>query len=353
MIQTRKTIWKMFNIISLLLALCVLLSSCLINMPTMKLPFETTPSESELNEFRLSNKICVTLFGVDSQTFYETKGKDTLLENGYTKAAITDDVLVLYLTDSQVDSWRNSNIFLQILQKIMGDDKEIVPQVIVPTDPVYSMLYEDADLQCGFEISDDYSKIVAGPGDDKTYSMIVPRACFTMQVLQGKPSDEISVEYLEYNADGVLTSHFFLPTYMFIFQNLDECKQLKSYEQADAEIVEYLDPNLDESYKGLEYRSFWGMKYQSANLEYEIYAYEFTSKDNALKYYIDVTDDDKYAERLPVEDSDRNALGSKTDGEDLYQITVIEGNKAYRLLSSNLQIDAIDEMLSKVFSVKI
>ena len=118
MIQTRKTIWKMFNIISLLLALCVLLSSCLINMPTMKLPFETTPSESELNEFRLSNKICVTLFGIDSQTFYETKGKDTLLENGYTKASITDDILVLYLTDEQVDSWRNSNIFLQILQNL-------------------------------------------------------------------------------------------------------------------------------------------------------------------------------------------------------------------------------------------
>ena len=242
---------------------------------------------------------------------------------------------------------------MQILQKILGKEKEIVSKIIVPTDPIYGTLYEDADVHCGFEISDDYSKIIAGPGDDKSYSLIVPNACLLMQVLQGVPSDKISVEYLEIDSNSRVTKRMCWPTYMSIFQDLDECKLLKSYEQTAATIDEYLDPKVDKSYKGLEYQSFWGMKYESATLEYEIFAYEFTNKDNALKYYIDVTGDDNYADRIPLKDSDKNILWLKTFSDNEYEIIVIEGNKAYRILSSNLLIDAVDKMLSDIFSVKV
>ncbi len=349
---------KTIIFVVIVLILCVILSSChfdfLKNFTQMNPNFNNTSKDAELHEFRLSTKICKTILGVDSKDFYKTKGKNTLLENGYTKVGLTeDDVLILHLTEAQVDSWCNSNVFLQILQKILGPDKKIVSQMIAPTDPFYSNLYKDADTQCGFEISDDFSKIVAGPEDDKTYWLVLPPACLMMQVLEGKPSEEISVEYFEYNSEGVLTSHSFFPTYVFMFQNLDECKQLKSYEQNAIEIVEYLAPSADESYNGLEYESFWGMKYRSANLDFEIFAYEFTCKDNALKYYINVTGYDKYAEKLPVEDSDKNILFFNAFGENNYQIVVMEGNKAYQLLSYNLSSDAIDQMLSEVFSRKV
>jgi len=357
MIKAKEKNVKTIVFVEIVLILCVILSSChfeLLQDSTQTDPnLNNTSQDPELHEFRLSTKICKTIFGVDSKDFYNTKGKDTLLENGYTKVELTeDDVLILHLTEAQVDLWRNSNVFLQILQKILGVDKKIVSQIIVPTDPIYSNFYIDADTQCGFEISDDFSKIVAGPGDDKSYWLVIPQACVMMQVLEGKPSEEISVEYFEYNSEWVLTSHSSFPTYMFMFQNLDECKQLKTYEQNTIEIVEYLAPSADESYNGLEYESFWGMKYRSENLDFEMFAYEFTCKDNALKYYTNVTGSDKYVEKLPAEDSDKNILGSNFYGENNYQIVVMEGNKAYQLLSYNPSAYAIDQMLSEVFSRK-
>ena len=358
MLKTRKKNCKVIRFVAIWLVLYLSLCSCqasslignLIGNPHK----DTASNELQMHEYHLSNKICETVFGMDSQSFCESKGKGTLLENGYASAIVTaDETLVLQLTDSQLDRWKNSSIQLQILQKILGKEKEIVSKIIVPTDPIAGTLYEDADVHCGFEISEDYSKIIAGPGDDKSYFLVVPKACLLMQVLQGVPSDKISVEYLEIDSNSRVTKRMCLPMYMSIFQDLDECKLLKWYEQTAAAIDEYLDPKVDKSYKGLEYQSFWGMKYRSENLSYEIFAYEFNSKDNALKYYIDATGDDKYADRLPVEDSNKNILWLKTFRDNEYQIIVIEGNKAYKLVSSNLIIDKIDEMLSVVFSVKV
>ena len=354
--KSNKCIFTVMRVISILTLIPLLLTSCLLERFS-RLPLnssvESNSNTPHMNEYRLSSKICQTAFGVDSATFYKTKGKDTLLERGYTSATLTtDDVLVLQLTDAQLEQWRNSDVYLQILQKILGEEKKIVSQINPPTDPVFGILYDGADT-CGYEISDDYSKIVAGPGDDKSYKLVIPQACFMVQVLAGKASEEISVEYLEINEEGVITEHIFIPVYMYIFKNFDECKNLMSYEQIPSEIVEYVDAKIDTSHNGIEYKTFWGMKYQSENIEYEIFAYEFSGKDDALKYYINVTENDDLAEMIPLDDSDKNILGSKIIGEEKYHIIVIAGNKAYKLISSNLLIDKIDEMLSTVFSVKI
>jgi len=309
---------------------------------------------NETHEYQLSDKICQTVFGIDPQTFCEKNGKDTLLENGFTSAMVTsDDTLVLQLTNIQSGNWRNSEVSLQILQKILGSEKEIVSKIIPPTDSFYGAFYENADTACGFEISDDYSKVTAGPGDDKSYQLIVSRACLLMQVFKGIPSDNISVEYIELDSEGVVTNRIFLPMYMFIFENLDECKQLKTYEQISSEIDEYLDPNVDENLKGLNYISFWGMDYKSSNIEYRIFAYEFADKESTLRYYVGVTGEEKRLDKIPLNSFDKNILWQKKIGDSKYQIAVIEGNKAYVLISSNLIIDKIDKMLSTVFSVKV
>ena len=356
--KTRKTNGKTIQFITVCLLLCLSLCSCQVFFQSNNLPQnpnKDNPSNNlQIHEFRLTNKICEAIFGINSQTFYKTKGEGTLLENGYTDVSMTDnETLILKLTDSQLNTWKNSIIHLQILQKILGDEKEIVSQVIVPTDLLYGTLYEDADIHCGFEISEDFSRVIAGPGDDKSYYLIVPKACLLMQFFQGVPSDKISVEYIEVNAAGSVISRANFPAYMSIFQDLEECKLLKQYEQTPAEIYEYTTPNADGNYKGLEYKSFWGMKYRSSFLEYEIFAYEFTSKDNALKYYVEVTGNDRHLEKLPVEDSDKNHLGEKSFGKDKYQIVVVKGNYAYTLSSSNSFINEIEKMISEVFSVKI
>ena len=329
--KSRNIFSRIISCILILSALYLLLSSCQFRL-----------EDVNLNEYQLSNKICNSVFGIDSDIFVKTKGANTLLANGYTYATVTaDKTLILKLTDAQLTSWKN-NIFLQILQKIMGEEKNIVSQIIPPTDSIYGTFYENADIKCGFEISDDYSKIIAGPGDDKSYALIVPQACLLMQVLEGVPSDKISVEYFEVNSNGVATTHISLPKYTYMFQNLEECKQLKSYEQIPAQIVEYLDPTIDKNYNDLNYKFFWGMKYQSENLEYEIFAYEFTSKDYALKYYVNVTEDDTSDYITWIEIFSDNQ----------YEFVVIENDKVYVIKSSSLYIDSINKMLSDTFSVK-
>ena len=50
--------------------------------------------------------------------------------------------------------------------------------------------------------------------------------------------------------------------------------------------------------------------------------------------------------------SENNVQFEKTFFDSQYRIIGIEGNNAYKILSSNLFIDKIDKMLSDVFSIK-
>ena len=181
------------------------------------------------------------------------------MANGYTLAEVTEDnTLILKLTDHEVDSWRNHELCLQILQKILGEEKKIVSQIIPPTDSLAQIFYENADIDCGFDISDDYSKIVMRPEDDESYILVVPKACLLMQVLEGVPSDEIFVEYFSLDENGEVIQHITFPRYshMFMFQDIQECKQLKVYEQVPSQITEYFNPNVDQNYNELPYSSF-------------------------------------------------------------------------------------------------
>ena len=122
--------------------------------------------------------------------------------------------MLLFLTDDEIDEWRNSCIQLQILQRYYGDERVIVTEVIPVEGENFSLmasLYKNANKSCGFDISDDYTKIVAGPGDDKTYFLVIPYACLLMQVIEGKPSDEIVVEYTVVDADGNVTERIVIP----------------------------------------------------------------------------------------------------------------------------------------------
>jgi hypothetical protein len=308
---------------------------------------ELPADDSKLNEFLLSRKICRVLLGVSPKTFHETNGEGTLLFNEYTDSAVTEDGdLVLHLTDNQVDQWRNSNVFMQILQKIMGKEKQIVTKVIVPTSFPFESLYKNSN-KCGYEISDDYTKIVVGPGDDRSYYSIVLHSCVFVQLLEGKPSDEISVEYIEVDSEGKITEQSFYPTYQPMFQDLDECKELMHYEQLPAEIKEYTDPQIDKNFKNFEYERFWGMSYHSENLDYEIYAYEFTNAEAVLKYCRQVSKNNN----THIDESGTLYLTQLGGGE--YIIFVVKDNMAYKLVAYNTPNFKINNMLSKVFSIKV
>jgi len=72
------------------------------------------------NKFELSPTVCEYMLGVSPEIFVKEKGKDTILENSYTYANIgKDGVLLLILSDTELNNWKNSRLDLQVLQKIM------------------------------------------------------------------------------------------------------------------------------------------------------------------------------------------------------------------------------------------
>ena len=69
---------------------------------------------------------------------------------------------------------------------------------------------EDAHT-CGFEISEDFTKIVASPDDNHWYYPLITLACAMQQVLEGKICTEIKVTYVDVNDDGEVISTTIFP----------------------------------------------------------------------------------------------------------------------------------------------
>lgn len=305
--------------------------------------------ELDLNEFTMSSVLCKYLFdGMSPEEFCRKKGKGTLLYKGYTNVTVTDDdFLVLKLTDEELEEWKNSSKHMQILQKILGEEKQIVSEIVPPTDVAFGTLYEDADMDCGFEISEDYSKIIADAGDDQNYEAVVPYACIMMQVLSRKPSQDIYVEYTVFDSNGKISKYLSYPMYMFMFEDFNECKQLMNYGEIEAEVKVYDDPTTDKDYTDIVYKTFWGMSYMSEDLNYEIFAYEFDNRQSALKYSSIAAEDDE------ASCDEYGIYWIKMFTPNEYIIVVMENNFVYKIVSPKDSNYKIDKMLSSMFSQKI
>ena len=178
---------------------------------------------AKLNIFVLSPQVAKAFTGNDPETFCSTNGADTTFYRMFTYAKVKKNGdLILVMTDQQIEDWKNGNFYLQLLQKIVGSERQIVTEVIPPTDPFSELFYKDADILCGFEISEDYTRIYADPEDGTfLYFGFVPHACLAMQVLSGKPSDEISYTFIEYDEEGNIVEQFVWPD-DFLDQTDDE-----------------------------------------------------------------------------------------------------------------------------------
>ena len=168
---------------------------------------------SKVKKFELLPIVCGTVFGCKPEEFNAS-------EYGFTKATVNEDGnLILYATELQITEFKNNSEVMQIFQKIIGDQITVVTRTFQPTDELYGEFYEGAEVACGFEISEDYTKIVAGSGDDQSYFLIVPVACVIMQVFQGKPCDEVRFEYIELNKVGDIANKIVYPDDAFDLSN--------------------------------------------------------------------------------------------------------------------------------------
>lgn len=155
----------------------------------------------QYNIYKLDPVVCEFVIG-DPHEFCETKGKDHPLENNYTYAFVDKkENLILIMSRDDIQDYKNASYDFQILQAVLGDSKDIGVEINYGNDPLDFI--KDAP-NCGMEISDDFKTISKSSGGDMTYFGPLLYACLKMQLLEGVPSEEISVEFIRYNQDGTV-----------------------------------------------------------------------------------------------------------------------------------------------------
>ena len=99
--------------------------------------------------------------------------------------------------------------------------------------------------------------------------------------------------------------------------------------------------------------SLFGIKFHSNELEYEFFAYEFADSNSALKYYINVTGQNSYEKELPLGDDNENKRLSSSKGMSSYRLIAVYRHMAYGIVAPKQYEDAINNMLTTVFSFQL
>ena len=165
---------------------------------------------NEITTLHIPPTICEPmLYGVTAEDFCQSKGVGTILEGKYISAYIDDDgCLILTLTNKALAEWKNTSTSLQVLQCVLGDDRDIGITIDYSKD--FMDFMKDAHT-CGYEISEDFSQIIESPEDNGWYFPFIVFACAEMQVFSGKTCKEIKVEHIEINTQGEIIETFVFP----------------------------------------------------------------------------------------------------------------------------------------------
>ena len=132
-------------------------------------------------------------------------------------------------------------------------------------------------------------------------------------------------------------------TDFYIFSDISECDNIEVFKTEDAIVTIYDTPDLDDSIDDLEYDDFYAAKYESAELDFVIFAYEFADSDFAKGYF-------------------KKQTGIKTDldvhflasgGMFKYRVIAIDGCRAYCANTTQKNSKALILFLEDVFSKKL
>ena len=131
--------------------------------------------------------------------------------------------------------------------------------------------------------------------------------------------------------------------YCHIFRDISECDNFEDSEQGNVIVTKYDTPIKDKNIKELSYEAFFAAEYSSPELSFEIFAYEFSSDNDAKRYFCNVTG--KNAD-LDTNFSESGGLISRT-------LVVIDNTKAYVVHTNTFQMEALKELLEQKFSQRL
>lgn len=164
---------------------------------------------TKLDIYRIPTVACNTLFGTTPNNFIKTQGAGSLLQNGYTFAWVDKDGnLAIAMTDQQRDQWKQACVWLQVLS--LAVDKDLGVEIRPSDDWTYSWALQVAPT-CNYEISEDYTQLVANPDSSIFIFPFLMGGCIMMQVLDKKACEDICVEYIELNKNGEIIDRVLYP----------------------------------------------------------------------------------------------------------------------------------------------
>lgn len=139
--------------------------------------------------------------------------------------------------------------------------------------------------------------------------------------------------------------NFYVGSYggVYIFESIEECHKISELDYSGKVVTIYDSPDKDECIEDLRYTAFYGAKFRSYELNFEIFAYEFSSENEAREYYMNVAGMSPSAN--PCFLSSGGLFSSK--------ILVINSKNAYTVYTSFLGDIALSDVLEDVFSIKI
>ena len=129
----------------------------------------------------------------------------------------------------------------------------------------------------------------------------------------------------------------------YIFQDINECKKLESLDYKEVKI-EYCESSDDKYFSSdMIIKNFYGAHFASAELKFDLFAYEFENKEDAKSYFKRATGKN--------DELDRNFLASS--GAYSFKVVAIDENKAYIASTSNKYSKELQDALGTIFSVKL
>lgn len=130
---------------------------------------------------------------------------------------------------------------------------------------------------------------------------------------------------------------------VYMFNDLEECRNMAADESIQMYLSIYESPEKDKHVKGLEYVDFFACYYESDDLEFELFAYQFEEADASKEYFASVVG------RQCTYDTDF----LKSAGMLSYKGIVISGNMAYTVYSKPSSENKLNELLGDWFTQKV
>ena len=128
-----------------------------------------------------------------------------------------------------------------------------------------------------------------------------------------------------------------------IFEDIGECENLENSADPGTSVERYEGSEKDARSEGLSYSDYYGAMYSSPELRFEIFAYQFSSEEDAEKYYMNATG-------RACEDGTDYFVSS---GFPHYSIVVLDGRKAYFAECFALNAPKMHEFLAASFSAAL